>query len=469
MILTASNSHISRVQDRIGFVLLLSLLAWSLVPFGSNRPWAEALNGALGFGLLAVVLIERIWSQSTELIIVTIKQPVMYWFSIWILLVVGQMVLLPMQWVLWISPNSYAIQELAHHSLQWIPISLDRDATLLVTFRIGTVAALVFLLFQFLTNRRRLLIFALTLIVCGLFEAIIGLGVYWSGSADMAANIAGQETIGPVGTFISRNHYAGFLEMAIAMNMGLIIMHYKPDFSGSGWRARVRDLSGQLLSMHGLLLTIQIVMFSALLLSGSRGGVLVLIIAITLVVAGLALRQGQDVLRSLLPIAVAAGAAILWFGAGSLISRLGTLGLSSNRLDLAQVSLRMIADYPLTGSGAGTFRWIFPLYKDARFGSLFYEHAHNDYLEIAAEQGVFGLLIFLVITGLFLYHAYRAYCDRHDSLARGVSLGAMIAGISILGHSMIDFNLQIPANFYWFFAILTAGACARQVGRRSAR
>ena len=72
----------------------------------------------------------------------------------------------------------------------------------------------------------------------------------------------------------------------------------------------------------------------------------------------------------------------------------------------------------------------------------------------------------LALVGLLLYRIYRACCDRHDRLARSVGLGALIAAVSLLIHSMIDFNLQIPANLYWFFAILTAGACAGRVERR---
>ena len=456
----------NRIHDRLGFVLLLLLLAWSLVPFGSNRPWAEALFSTFIFGLLSLMLMSRIWQSHLDISSLRLNRPEFWIFFTWILWVFFQTVPLPPQVIQWLSPNAYAIQLFAQSSDELMSISLDRDASLLSGLRISTAAALAILLLLFLDSRRRLLVFALALVVCGLLEALIGLGIYWSGMADTTVQIDSRDTIGPVGTFISRNHFAGFLEMALAMNTGLILIYYKSQSIGSGWRASVRDLSGELLSIRGFLLMGQLVIFAALILSGSRGGVLAFLIASIVVGASLAFHHGAAVLRAWIPIALTAIGAVFWFGGGAFLNRIGTLGLSNNRLDLVDVGIGIITDYPITGSGAGTFRWIFPLYKDARFGGLFYEHAHNDYLEIAIEQGLLGLLMFLSLTGLLLFRTYRAYCERHDRLARSVSLGAMIAGVSILSHSMIDFNLQIPANFYWFFAILTAGACAGQVERR---
>ncbi len=453
-------------NERLGFALLLMLLAWSPVPFGGNRPWAEAFMGSSIFGLLSLILIARIWNPQQVFLRLEVNQPVLWLFLGWIIWVFSQILLLPQQLVQWLSPHAYTIQKIVLTSDEWMSVSLDRDASLAMGLRISTVAALVVLIFLLVNSRRRLLAFALLLVVCGFLESIIGLGIYWSGVSDMTVPVDSRDTIGPVGTYISRNHFAGFLEMALAMNTGLILILYKTDSSGTGWQAWIRDVSGQILSVRGLLFTLQVVMFVALILSGSRGGVLALLIAGAIVSVVLGVRQGSVVFRSWLPIALSAGAAVLWFGGGAFLNRITALGLTSNRLDLAEVNLGIITDYPLTGSGAGTFRWVFPLYKDARFGGLFYEHAHNDYLEIASEQGVIGLVIFLGLVGLLMYRTYRGYCERHDRLARSVCMGALIGGFSLLAHSMIDFNLQIPANLYWFFAILAAGACAGQVERR---
>jgi len=457
--------HQHRLHERLSYVLLLALLAWSPVPFGSNRPWAEDFFSTLLFGLFTLLFIARIWYPRTRDSMLEFARPVQWLLLAWVLWITSQLIPLPEQLVLWLSPHAWALRMPVLSPGEWLPMSLDRDASLAIGLRVATVAVLILLIFELLSSRRRLLLFSLVLVTCGLLEAMIGLGIYWSGAADVTAHIDSRDSIGPVGTYISRNHFAGFLEMALAMNTGLIVVFYKPEKSGAGWRARVRDGSAQLLSMRGILLTAQLVMFVALILSGSRGGVLALLIAMLLVGGGLALRRRALRIGPWAPVALAAVGAVMWFGGGAFVNRIGSLGLASNRLDLAATSLQIIADYPLTGSGAGTFRWIFPLYKDASFGGLFYEHAHNDYLEIASEQGIVGLVIFLVLTGLLLHRCYRAYCDRHNRLARAVGLGALIAGVSLLGHSMIDFNLQIPANFYWFFAILATGACAGQVQR----
>ncbi len=452
--------------EGLSFSLLMGLLAWSLVPFGSNRAWAEAFFGLLVFGLLALTLISRIWQPQRSFTNLLVVSKIGWLFSIWILWISIQLIPLPNELLKWLSPHAHAIQYLAQAPENWVALSLDRDASLMMCLRVTTVAALVTLLFIFMNSEKRLFVFAIALVLCGVLEALIGLGIYWSGAVDPTVQVSSRDTIGPVGTFISRNHFAGFMEMALAMNTGLILIKFKSQGFATDWRSWVRNTSDLMLSLRGFLLLAQLLMFAALILSGSRGGVFAFLIAVTVVGVGLSLQRGKATVLSWFPIVLAGAGAIFWFGGGAFLNRISTLGLANNRLELAEVSLRIIADYPITGSGAGTFRWIFPLYKDVRFGGLFYEHAHNDFLEIAIEQGIVGLLIFLTLVGVMLFKNYRTYCDRQNRLARSVSLGAMIAGVSILSHSMVDFNLQIPANFYWFFAILTAGACAGQIERR---
>ncbi len=454
------------LHARSGFVLLLALLIWSPIPFGSNRPWAEAFFATAVFSLLAVVFLAELWSASPQDSRTVDLKPGCWLMVAWLLWMVLQVIPLPAAVIQRVSIIAHDVQAPVLDPGQWMTISIDPGSSIAMILRISAVFAIMSLMFLLLSTRRRLLAFALVLVTGGLLEAIVGLGIYWSGAADLTAHIDSRDTIGPVGTYISRNHFAGFLEMALAMNMGLILIVFKAEVSGSGWRGRIQNLSAQILSFRALLLTAQIVMFAALILSGSRGGVLALLIAACIVVVMVAKDNGWRAVRAWTPVLLAVIGALAWFGGGAFVSRIGSLGLSSNRLDLAAVSLGIISDFPLTGSGAGTFRWVFPMYKDIGFGDLFYEHAHNDFLEIAIEQGLIGLALFLGLVGWLLYRTYRVYRERHDRLARGVSLGVILAGLSLLGHSMIDFNLQIPANLYWFFALLTAGVCAGRISHQ---
>ena len=158
--------------------------------------------------------------------------------------------------------------------------------------------------------------------------------------------------------------------------------------------------------------------------------------------------------------------AIFWLGSGQFSEKLESEGFSSNRAEQRELSYRIIADSPLIGTGAGTYRWVFPTYKDERFGPYFYEHAHNDFLEILAEQGIIGFSLLAAGITLIFVRVVRAFVRRHDPLMRG-ALFATIAGcVSLLVHGLVDFNLQIPANASYFFVLLGIGVVASELPAR---
>ena len=120
----------------------------------------------------------------------------------------------------------------------------------------------------------------------------------------------------------------------------------------------------------------------------------------------------------------------------------------------------MILDRPIFGSGAGTYRWTFPAYKDERFSIGYYEHAHNDYIELLTDQGAVG-------GGLALGAIASAYVtilaglrSRHRPALRGALVGSTIGTLALMIHGLVDFNFQIPANAVYFFVLLGLGVAS---------
>jgi O-antigen ligase len=112
----------------------------------------------------------------------------------------------------------------------------------------------------------------------------------------------------------------------------------------------------------------------------------------------------------------------------------------------------MIRDNFLAGTGPGTFIVAFPPYQVPGLAVL-PRYAHGDYLEFAAEVGIFVVPVILWI--LFLF--FRAGFTRLNSRSRqtmGFSLGAMSAMVAMLIHSIGEGNFQIPANIILFTAIM---------------
>jgi O-antigen ligase len=200
----------------------------------------------------------------------------------------------------------------------------------------------------------------------------------------------------------------------------------------------------------------------------SRGGTGALAIGIVVAIAIAVSRKGVRAreLRLGMMAVILALIAVFWLGPGQFAEKLQSSGLSSNRADQRELSYRIIEDSPLVGTGVGTFRWIFPIHKDERFGAYFYEHAHNDFLEVLSEQGIVGFSLLVMGVALALVHVVRAFLNRRDPLMRG-ALFATIAGcVSLMVHGLVDFNLQIPANASYFFVLLGVGVVASVLRHR---
>jgi O-antigen ligase len=133
---------------------------------------------------------------------------------------------------------------------------------------------------------------------------------------------------------------------------------------------------------------------------------------------------------------------------------------SGERKRMAGDALRMWRDHPLLGVGLGDFETAYPRYEI--FASdLWVDHAHNDYVEAAAETGLLGALLILSTLVFFLRLAFRDWKDPFRSHADWIRLGAAIGCCGMLVHSLADFNLHTPANAEWFAVLAGIATTSR--------
>jgi O-antigen ligase len=104
-------------------------------------------------------------------------------------------------------------------------------------------------------------------------------------------------------------------------------------------------------------------------------------------------------------------------------------------------TLAMAAAHPVSGTGFGTFAVAYPLYRSPEV-RLFYAHAHNDVLQALAEGGIVGLPLWIAVLAPILYVALRCVAGAKGPLAVGLAAGLT----AIVLHSLVDFNLHIPAD-----------------------
>jgi O-antigen ligase len=146
---------------------------------------------------------------------------------------------------------------------------------------------------------------------------------------------------------------------------------------------------------------------------------------------------------------------VLYFGFDATVRRFSADNLlQDGRPKYWSSVLTMVGDFPLLGSGYGTFPSVFSVYEDPALENPIV-HAHNDYLENMAELGLpgFGLLMAGVLA-LFVL-AFRTWSERHNPEVKGLALGCLVSVAAMLFHSVTDFNLHIPANVLLFTVVLS--------------
>jgi len=158
-----------------------------------------------------------------------------------------------------------------------------------------------------------------------------------------------------------------------------------------------------------------------------------------------------------------------WVGLSKVMTRLEQTSMQTELRDDAYLAtLPMIQDYFVTGSGAGTYFSTFPGYKIPEL-SRYWNHAHNDYLEIMAEQGLVGFSL-LAATVLFaLFIIIQTLRKRRSALMLGMSFASLMGITAILIHSAFDFNLQILTNSSTFMLLMAIAMICHRLSEGTGR
>jgi O-antigen ligase len=145
--------------------------------------------------------------------------------------------------------------------------------------------------------------------------------------------------------------------------------------------------------------------------------------------------------------------AVSWIGVRQVLQRFSGMQMtevtSSKRAAMREDTWRLFLDYPLLGTGLGTLEMVFPPY-DSLYDGKVVDHAHNDYVEGLAETGVVGGLCCAWFLGVLLVFSLKGLAELGSSFGSALNLSGLIACIGILVHSLVDFNLHIPANALLF-------------------
>lgn len=236
----------------------------------------------------------------------------------------------------------------------------------------------------------------------------------------------------PVGFFANVNHQASFVVCALVLWVG----HYKVAKAGSpGGASPVRQ---------AVFYSVTLYFVVGVILCGSVAGAGLLVIATAAigVLSSQKLRARPGLLATLVVVALSGAAIYVYAGPSSFDLRVDTNQPGMSRIDFWSISVRMLTDYLPVGSGLGTFEELYHLFENPEtVGRTYVNHAHNDYLELLIETGLFGVLVLLMF---FLWFVGRLRLILRDHPSFLFYACGMIVLLLAL-HSWVDYPLRTAA------------------------
>jgi O-antigen ligase len=472
--MTATATPVFRRKfEAVLFWLLVALLLWAPVPLGSNHPWSWSLLEIGVFAILAAWLVAWACDAAQVPDVLRAAWPAGLILAAWIVLQGLSFVPMPRAWVEVLSPQAARMQSLTDvlGKRDFMTLSIDSHASKVAFLKTLAYSGIFFLTLVLVNRRARVLMLARMLVygalVMAAFAVLTHLGnvtLDWFGRPLSYGDSAS-------GTYVNRNHFAGYLEMMLALGIGLLIAGLS-DRKADTWKKFVRFTIDWILSPKMILRLALCVLVIALTTTHSRMGnsaffsSLLVAGALGIVLSRHATRNTVILLASLVAIDLFIVGS--WFGVERLAERLQetTAVEVQEREEPAAYTLPLIEDYAIFGSGPGSFYVAFPRYRPEKVDA-FYDNTHNDYAQFAAESGVPGLVLMALFVALSLGTALVAQWKRRDPLMRGISFASVMGVTSILIHSWVDFNLQIPANACLFMVLLALGWISLYHDRRA--
>lgn len=443
-------AKLRQILNAVVFVLLLTIIVTTNIPYGTVDPWWQALFECATFAITTIWIVEGLLHGTWELKRLSVLLPLV----LLVIYIFAQAVV----WPGWahIGPGRLTQQG---------TLTIDRYQTYLTARKTLALTLFLGVLLLHTSSPKRLRRLVQVIIVLGLGSALFGILRQVLQISDSPGGFGLPFLFYGMGygQFLYHNAFAYLMEMVFALVAGLIL--------GGGLR---RD---RLLIYLALILPV----WTALVLSESRGGILSLTCqSIFLVFTALTWYSRRRLARDdigqhkwlafvrdsmLIRIAIIGlivitlMASVFWMGGDSFASRVSKLDSeqdSLNRLTRREVwhdGWELIKDNPWTGVGFGTFFLAIPQYQKGA-GTIRLEQAHDDYIDLTVNGG----LVAVALAGWFailIIRRTRNALGSKDAYRRAAALGAAAGILSIAAHSLVDFGLQVTGIAVVFAVLIT--------------
>ena len=267
--------------------------------------------------------------------------------------------------------------------------------------------------------------------------------LYWTFALQQGGSIYGP--------YVNHNHYAGLMEMLTPFPL---VLAATSTSTANGHRKIVAA-------------GVAALMAASIFLSGSRGGMVAFVVqALVLGILLLSKRnaswQQPIMLAGFLALVIVF---LVWMGGNELTRRLASIHSEAReeitggvRFTIDRDCWRMFMKRPFLGWGLGTFPTIYPQFRSF-YTTFFVNEAHNDYLQLLVETGMAGFAITVWFLVLMFRRAAGKLANWTETASGALTVAALLGCVGILVHSLLDFNLQIPANAALFYVLCAIAAC----------
>ena len=423
----------TKIKDYVIEVGLIAIIFLTPLAFGTVEVWSIAvLEIIVALLFIFWILSDKEGFKQTVLSNKTFLLPLVIYF----LFVLFQIAPLPKLVLKVFSINSYNLYNdtlSIFSEWDWRALSVNFYITYIEIIRL-----FAYLLFFVLIlgnakakNKINRLIFAI--IFSGFIIALIGIIQKYTWNYKLLWFRKLSFDSSPFGPFVNRNHAAGYLSMIVPLVIGQLLV--------------TKDIGKKV-----LLGFIASIISAGIFISLSRGGIIcflwtIFTMCVLLVIFGNKLKS----FVIMLSIAIFLVVFVNWLGKDEIVKRVATIGYIEGidsvniRTDIWRDTLKIVKDFPVTGTGLGTFSHIFPKYKNMKL-QLFFTHTENDYLQLLSETGLVGFLTFIAFLLLFTMKSIKRLIKERDIQNREVLICFFSSYFGILIFSFLDFSLHITAN-----------------------
>jgi len=269
----------------------------------------------------------------------------------------------------------------------------------------------------------------------------------------------------PFGPFVNRNHFAGWMVMALPLTLALFVAGIDHGMRGvkQGWRHRVLWFASPEANRLILVAAAAVLMALSLMMTMSRSGITAF--GLSMLITGWFVARGVRSPRrrfaAALCLCLLAAVAVAWTGPDVVAGRFAAAdwGEFNNRKGAWVDAWSVAREFPLTGTGLNTY-WAAALFYQRHETAYFFAQAHNDYLQLVAEGGLLVIVPVLVCLLVLVRDVSAAMAGADRDTAGWLRAGAVASLVAVAFQETVEFSLQMPANAA-LFALVCAVALHR--------